>query len=65
MTRPTIIATSIGRTRPHSITFEVSDIYLADAVEEEGWSEPVRFRFEQRDDGQWDLVFRVLTEEED
>jgi hypothetical protein len=54
-----VLATSVARTEPRSITFEVSDEVLADSERGE-WSEPVQFRFEQREDGRYDLVMRTV-----
>lgn len=53
-----LVASSVGKTRPYSITFEVSDSLLEEVRRGE-WSGPVQFRFEQRDNGDWDLVFRT------
>jgi hypothetical protein len=50
-------ASSIGRSEPHAVTFQVSDAFL-DAAHREDWSDPVQFRFELRDDGRYDLVMR-------
>jgi hypothetical protein len=55
---PRILATSIGKTEPFSVTFEVSDELLK--TEWRKWSQPLQFRFEERDDGRWDLVMRTL-----
>jgi hypothetical protein len=52
------LASSVGKTRPYSVTFEVSDELLEEVSRGE-WSAPVQFRFEQRDTGEWDLVFRT------
>jgi hypothetical protein len=55
-------ATSIGRsTHPDSVTFEVSDVYLLQPWITE-WSQPVQFRFCQKDDGTYDLMFRKPEE---
>ncbi len=54
-----ILASSVGQTEPYSITFEVSDAFLEDAKRDE-WSEPVQYRFEQREGGRYDLVIRTV-----
>ena len=53
------LATSVGKTQPYSITFEVSDGVLSTREVFE-WSESVQFRFEERADGTFDLVFRTI-----
>ena len=53
------LATSIGKTQPYSITFEVSETFLESAAVLDRWSGPVLFRFEQRDGGGYDLVMRT------
>ena len=60
MSDESVFASSAGKTLPDSVTFEVSDHFLeSHRLQLDVWSEPVRFRFERRSDGGWDLVMQT------
>jgi hypothetical protein len=55
-------ASSVGPVDVWELTFKVSDIFLEEwgYKPPDEWSPTVQFRFEQREDGQWDLVMRRI-----
>jgi hypothetical protein len=56
------LGSSTGERTKELLTFQVSEQILEDGDWLE-WSRPVQFRFFQREDGQWDLMFREVKEQ--